>query len=517
MMQTRNGARQNARSQNRWCDVEDSQYMCPGQMQWESPVKVAPKVAMSGTPTVVPPPVWVGMVGRGPIPMNANQQQAMAYMPNPSGGFHNDAGYPGMTNVNQFTQQNQQSPQHLQPQQSFWNQSNGGQGQQWGCSQDPHGIFDQANRPSASQRRRNRRRAQRSAHAGDNAGPVSPDRPFVNTTMTGNGIQNNGYRGNEMEPQDIPDGELLVGDPHILALNHDLANEATELLESGTREQKGELLQWLMPATLDLAMSAPGCRVVQAAVEVAGGEHRSLMTKYMHGHVAELLDSPHGNHVLQKCIEVLPPDIVQFILEELSAFSDPGLSIARHRFGCRILERLLEHCPAEQTRDLAEGVIENAYVLCRHPFGNYVVQHVLEYGTLHQKNSVVEQLLQGGVMQLAMHRVASNVIERALVECTAEGRRALVEQLVVEPSATLAMASSRYGSFIAQRLLEAPPSPQRDELWQQLSEGLEILKASKHGQQLCKTIAPEEAETASGTATPENTSFNAWAQEGDDF
>jgi len=252
-------------------------------------------------------------------------------------------------------------------------------------------------------------------------------------------------------------------------------------------------------------LSAFGCRVVQAAVEVAGGEHRSQMTMHMHGHVAELLDSPHGNHVLQKCIEVLPPDNVQFVLNELGAFPDHGLSIARHRFGCRILERLLEHCPSDQTRDLTEGVIENAYVLCRHPFGNYVVQHVLEYGTPTQRNAVIEALLQGGVMQLAMHRVASNVIERALVECTAEGRQALVGQLVAEPEATLAMASSRYGSFIALRLLELPASPQTDEVRKQFSEGLDALKASKHGKQVVASIAPEEAETESGSEKTEET------------
>merc|ERR1711988_1714323 len=101
-------------------------------------------------------------------------------------------------------------------------------------------------------------------------------------------------------------------------------------------------------------------------------------------------------------------------------------------------------------------------------------------------------------MELAMHRVASNVIERALVECTPDGRRALLEQLVAEPQTTIAMASSRYGGFIVQRVLEGPPSPQRDELLRQLSEGLEYLKASKHGQQLVETIALEGAETASG-------------------
>jgi len=472
-------------------------------VQWENPVKVAPKVAMSGNPTVVPPPVWVGGV---PLQMNANQQQAMAYILNQSGPLQDNLGYPAMPNMNQFSQQNAQIPQHSQPQQKFQNQGNNGQFSQRGPSADLNGSPDQAGTVSASWRRRQRRRAQRSAQTaskpGVNAGPASPNKPFPNGLPSqGNQTQNVGYTANETTEQEIPDGELLVGDPHILALNNDLANEAVEQLENGTRDMKCELLQWIMPATLDLALSASGCRVVQAAVEVAGGEHRSLMTQYMHGHVAELLDSPHGNHVLQKCIEVLPPDTVQFVLNELCAFPDHGLSIARHRFGCRILERLLEHCPTEQTRVLAEGVIENAYVLCRHPFGNYVVQHVLEYGTPTQRNAVVEALLQGGVMQLAMHRVASNVIERALVECTAEGRHALVGQLVAEPSAALAMASSRYGSFIAQRLLELPASPQRDEIKKQFSEGLEILKASKHGKQLVATIAPEEAETESG---PEN-------------
>jgi pumilio RNA-binding family len=342
---------------------------------------------------------------------------------------------------------------------------------------------------SAAWRRRQRRVQRNARQKLGNEGPVSPNRPLANNLTP------------PIEEQEIPDGELLVGDPYILVLNSDLANEAAEVLENAPRDQKFALLQWMAPVTLELALSVSGCRVVQAAVEVAGGEHRSNMTRAMHGHVAELLDSPHGNHVLQKCIEVLPPDTMQFVLDELCAFPDHGVAIAKHRFGCRILERLLEHCPAEQTRILVEDVIENAYMLCRHPFGNYVVQHVLEYGTLAQRNAVVEAILKGGVMQLAMHRVASNVIERALVQCTPEGRCALVEQLVADPSETLAMASSRYGSFIAQRLLELPASPQRDEVWHQLYSGIQTLKDSKHGKQLVASIAPEEAETESG---PEN-------------
>lgn len=90
------------------------------------------------------------------------------------------------------------------------------------------------------------------------------------------------------------------------------------------------------------------------------------------------------------------------------------------------------------------------------------------------------------------------------MQCNPEARHALVEQLIADPQATLAMASSRYGSFIAQRLLELPACPQRDELWQQLSQGLQELKESKHGKELVAKIDPSfTPETESG---PDNQS-----------
>merc|ERR1719160_1309160 len=78
-------------------------------MQYENPVKVAPRVAASGTPTVVPPPVWMGRV---PVAMNTNQQQTMAYVMNLAGPFPNDNGYPAMPN--QYAQQSPQNPQNLE-------------------------------------------------------------------------------------------------------------------------------------------------------------------------------------------------------------------------------------------------------------------------------------------------------------------------------------------------------------------------------------------------------------------
>lgn len=67
----------------------------PGQMGWESPAKVSPKVANSNTPTVVPPPVWMKM----PVQFNQSGQMTgpqMAYVLNLSQSIQNQ----GMQNGN---------------------------------------------------------------------------------------------------------------------------------------------------------------------------------------------------------------------------------------------------------------------------------------------------------------------------------------------------------------------------------------------------------------------------------
>jgi pumilio RNA-binding family len=107
--------------------------------------------------------------------------------------------------------------------------------------------------------------------------------------------------------------------------------------------------------------------VVQKAFEVAEtAAEREALAKPLQGHVVEAAISPHANHVLQKCIEVLPANQVQFVLQEMKG---NAVAAARHRYGCRVLERLIEHCPWTQTADLVEEVLDNASQLCRHTFG----------------------------------------------------------------------------------------------------------------------------------------------------
>lgn len=261
-----------------------------------------------------------------------------------------------------------------------------------------------------------------------------------------------------------------------------------EQLDGRNHRRRLAILRWLHPATLDLAFSACGCRVMQKVLEVAGGDDRASLIAQLRGHVTKLLESPHGNHVLQKFIEVMPPQSMQFMVDELAQYPGSWVAVVRHKFGCRVSERLLEHCSVEMTAPLTTVITADAHTLARHPYANYVVQHVIEYGSQAQRNIIISSLVQGGVAGLAQHRVASNVVEHAIEHCCQEGRETLARAILSDAVAMVSMGCSRYGSYSVRRLLEVLTGALRAEAVSQLMAGIEQLRASKHGRSLAHRL-----------------------------
>jgi len=237
-----------------------------------------------------------------------------------------------------------------------------------------------------------------------------------------------------------------------------------------------------------LALSANGTRVIQKALEVTGGDTQIKLSQCLHGRARQLLDSPHGNHVLQKSIVMMPPNAVQFIFHELSFYRGGWASVACHRFGCRVVERLLEHCEAGLTSSIVAAVVAEMSSLSRHPYANYVVQHILEHVPAH-RSQVVNALIQVGVPMLAQHRVSSNIIERAFEHSVVENQRALAEAVLSTPYAIVEMGCSRYGSFTVRRMLEKLEGTLRYMALQQLAESIPTLRASKHGRHIAARVS----------------------------
>lgn len=55
-------------------------------------------------------------------------------------------------------------------------------------------------------------------------------------------------------------------------------------------------------------------------------------------------------------------------------------NLSTHPYGCRVIQRILEHCLPEQTQLILEELHGDTERLLQDQYGNYVIQHVLEHG-----------------------------------------------------------------------------------------------------------------------------------------
>lgn len=75
------------------------------------------------------------------------------------------------------------------------------------------------------------------------------------------------------------------------------------------------------------------------------------MVRELDGHVLKCVKDQNGNHVVQKCIECVQPQSLQFIID---AFKGQVFALSTHPYGCRVIQRILEHCLPDQTLPILE-------------------------------------------------------------------------------------------------------------------------------------------------------------------
>lgn len=81
------------------------------------------------------------------------------------------------------------------------------------------------------------------------------------------------------------------------------------------------------------------------------------------------------------------------------------VALSTHPYGCRVIQRILEHCNPEQTMPILVELHDNIERLVQDQYGNYVIQHVLEHGTYDDKSKIVMQL-KGSIVMLSQHKFA---------------------------------------------------------------------------------------------------------------
>ena len=205
-----------------------------------------------------------------------------------------------------------------------------------------------------------------------------------------------------------------------------------------------------------LCQKQTGCRRVQAALEKCDSDQeRNALAEELLGHVWEAARCPFGNYVLQRFVTLLRPCDCQFIIDEISSQgSRAPTQLARHRYGCRIMQRLLEHVRHEQMGSMVDTLLKEAHQLARHQYGNFVMQRVLTHGTPAQQRLLC-RLMKPQSHDLAMDQNASAVMAKALTHACQQDRISLANELLLQPGLLLAMCKTRHGHQTALAVLRA--------------------------------------------------------------
>ncbi|GAX16974.1 hypothetical protein FisN_5Hh353 [Fistulifera solaris] len=282
--------------------------------------------------------------------------------------------------------------------------------------------------------------------------------------------------------------------PAIRRLRNDVFGNyvVQKLLDFGTTEMKADIRKTLEGEMLQLSLQMYGCRVVQKSLETLEEEDLPHIMLEFHHNVLSCIHDQNGNHVIQKCIEVMnsrakkweaagDPDRAFFLREQIDFIVNDVLvntaSLSCHPYGCRVLQRILEHCDDHRKEMVLDEIKKNHQKLLDDQYGNYVIQHVLQFGRDSDRDSILHIVQAAGLLGLSRQKFASNVVEKLLKHGNGSQRRAIAREMLhivqensaIEPndvgkSVAILMVRDAYANYVVQTTLDVVPESEEKTL-----------------------------------------------------
>ncbi|XP_062981278.1 pumilio homolog 2 isoform X7 [Elgaria multicarinata webbii] len=269
----------------------------------------------------------------------------------------------------------------------------------------------------------------------------------------------------------------LVG--HIVEFSRDQHGSRfiQQKLERATPAERQMVFSEILQAAYQLMTDVFGNYVIQKFFE-------NEMVKELDGHVLKCVKDQNGNHVVQKCIECVQPQSLQFIID---AFKGQVFVLSTHPYGCRVIQRILEHCTAEQTLPILEELHQHTEQLVQDQYGNYVIQHVLEHGRPEDKSKIVTEI-RGKVLTLSQHKFASNVVEKCVTHASRAERALLIDEVCCQNdgphSALYTMMKDQYANYVVQKMIDMAEPAQRKIIMHKIRPHITTLRKYTYGKHI---------------------------------
>uniref|UniRef100_A0AC35U850 PUM-HD domain-containing protein n=1 Tax=Rhabditophanes sp. KR3021 TaxID=114890 RepID=A0AC35U850_9BILA len=269
-----------------------------------------------------------------------------------------------------------------------------------------------------------------------------------------------------------------------------------KFFQYGNQDQRTRLIAIIKGNVIELASAMYGCRVIQKAFETVSLKEQLELLHEMKDSIILLIVGQNSNHVIQKVIEKVPPPELQFLVD--SFFQENGetvTSLSCQPYGCRVIQRILEHCTPEQKRPILEEIHNNIETNTCNEYANYVVQHVITHGEQEDVDRIVEEV-KNNFLKYSQHKFASNVIEKCLDTNGSHYKNSIINAVC---------ADHEYGNFVIQKMLDVADSSHRKKLMNCIKPHISSLKKANYGKHI---IAKLEKYFVKSNGTPPGQVFS---------
>ncbi|CAG0921673.1 unnamed protein product [Notodromas monacha] len=283
---------------------------------------------------------------------------------------------------------------------------------------------------------------------------------------------------------------------------------ASENSPFDSRKQQAEIfnLQKMSNHLAEMAYSQHGSRMIQQHLQRCTPLDREAIFSEILPESEKLMTDVFGNYVIQKLLEFGSPDqrtvlagkvfthlkrlpaTKQFIVD---AFRGQATFLSMHPYGCRVIQRILEHCSSRQVRPLVTELSVDLDRLVVDPFGNYVAQHMLEHGSLDDRTRLVA-FARGKLLSLSQHKFASNVMEKCIEYSTDFERSQFLDEVcgyasdVDDPkqSPLYIMMRDQFANYVLQKMLDLTEAEKRKTILSRIAPYINDLRKVNHGKQI---------------------------------
>lgn len=270
--------------------------------------------------------------------------------------------------------------------------------------------------------------------------------------------------------------------PHVAELvTNAFGNYVVQkLMEYGTPDHRRIIIELLTGNVFTLSCHMYGCRVIQRAIEIGDLVQKVRLAKELDGLIIRCMHDQNANHIVQKCIEHVPQQHIQFIFKSIYGHV---AELSTHLYGCRVIEKIFEHCddPSVQKLILTE-IMEQLPQLARDHYGNYIVQNLIQHGILPLRSSIIT-MFTGRFMSMSQGKFSSNVIEKCLTYGSLEEWQMIINEILTtggEIEALAVMLDDPYANYVLKKVIETCEDWQRRMILACLNTHVGMLKHYKY-------------------------------------